>query len=144
MKTKAERPLEPRFLELTETVYQDQRGWAAFPWDRLPQPPVLDPSSLHVVMTLPGMVRGNHLHPAAGEWLYVFAGRAELVWTDGQGRRRFRDLSGHQTLVYIPPGLAHAVTALGEDPMWLVAVRDEPRHLVAEHTRPAPLMDPDP
>ncbi len=137
MNTKAERP---RFIDVERTVYPDERGWAAFPWDHLPQPAALDPASLHVVMTEPGRVRGNHLHPAAGEWLYVFAGEAQFFWAD-QGGRRSRRLTGHQTLVYIPPGVPHALIALGDEPMWLVAVRDEPRRPTAEHTRPAPLAE---
>jgi oxalate decarboxylase/phosphoglucose isomerase-like protein (cupin superfamily) len=143
MNTKAERHPEPRFIDVTPTVYADERGWAAFPWDHLPQPAALDAASLHVVVTEPGRLRGNHLHPAAGEWLYVFSGEAELAWPDIGGERRSRRLSGHQTLVYIPPGLPHALLALGDAPLWLVAGRDLPGRPTAEHTRPAPVADPD-
>ncbi len=140
MNKKAEPPQEPRFIDVAPTVYSDRRGWAAFPWDHLPERPRLDPASLHVVRTEPGFVRGNHLHPAAGEWLYVFEGQADLYWTDDQGRRRSRRVSGHQTLVYLPAGLPHAVRAVGQAPMWLLAGRDEPRDPTAEHTRPQPLI----
>jgi oxalate decarboxylase/phosphoglucose isomerase-like protein (cupin superfamily) len=139
MNTKAEPYFHPRFIDVEQTVFPDERGWAAFPWDHLPGLAALDPDSLHVVMTEPGRVRGDHLHPAAGEWLYVFAGEADFFWADNEGGRHSRLLSGHQTLVYIPPGLPHALIARGEGPMWLVAVRERPAYQTAEHTRPAPL-----
>ncbi|MBU0514727.1 MAG: cupin domain-containing protein [Proteobacteria bacterium] len=136
MNKKAVSAREPRFIDVERTVYPDQRGRAAFPWDELPERPRLEPASLHVVRTEPGFVRGNHHHPAAGEWLYVFHGQAELHWADDQGRRRSRLLSGHQTLVYLPAGLPHALVATGPESMWLLAVRDEPPGPSAEHTLP--------
>ena len=133
--------MEPRFFDISTTHYADGRGWVAFFMDRLPIEVDLDPASIHLVHTRPGQVRGNHLHPQAAEWLYLFSGRADLFWDDGSQGLGSRRLEADQTLVLIPAGVAHALLVIGPDPAWLVAVRERPIRPALEHTIPAGLID---
>ena len=134
--------MEPRFFEITDTVYVDHRGWAAFALDKLPVDIDLDPASLHVVMTNPGGIRGNHAHPYAAEWLYVYEGEFNFCWgSTPESTKNSRRLAGRNTLVRIPPGLAHTLVNVGNGPAWLVAVRERPAQSTDEHTRPVELIE---
>ena len=95
-----------------------------FPFDRLPvnNPVNIELESLHLVMSLPGMVRGNHIHPETGEWICVFGGPARFFWED-EGQVRSRDLDDETTLIHIPAGVGHALRNNGDKPNFLIAFR---------------------
>ena len=64
----------------------------------------------HVVMSLPGQVRGNHYHPLTAEWFTVVMGKAEVVLSDvetGETRHMLLNADDPITL-YIPAGVGHA------------------------------------
>jgi dTDP-4-dehydrorhamnose 3,5-epimerase-like enzyme len=79
--------------------------------------------NVHVVVTDPGRVRGNHYHTRG----------TEMITVEGPVLVRIRDEQGVQdTLIpegvvsrfIIPPGVAHAIQNLGTRPTLLVAFRD--------------------
>lgn len=113
------------------TVHADARGSVFEPLglDALPHQ-----RNVHVVVTGPGAVRGNHLHPRGTETLVV------------QGPALFRCREGGELVdteipadaVYrftIPPGVAHALKNTGDAPsvaISLVTVAQDPENVVRD------------
>jgi dTDP-4-dehydrorhamnose 3,5-epimerase-like enzyme len=101
-------------------LHQDSRGSVFEP---------LDPESLHgqqhvhVVVTEPGCVRGNHYHTRATEVVTV-QGPALVRIRDEQGVQDTLVPEGAVTRFIIPLGVAHAIQNLGNRATLLVAFRD--------------------
>jgi dTDP-4-dehydrorhamnose 3,5-epimerase-like enzyme len=100
--------------------HRDNRGSVFEPLDpeRLPSQ-----RNVHVVVTEPGRVRGNHYHTRATEVLTV-QGPALVRVRDEQGVQDTLIPEGAVTRFTIPPGMAHAIQNLGTRPTLLVAFRD--------------------
>lgn len=101
-------------------LHQDSRGSVFEPLE-----PKCLPSqrNMHVVVTEPGCVRGNHYHTRGTEVITV-QGPALVRIRDGQGIQDTLIPEGVVTRFTIPPGIAHAVQNLGTRPMLLVASSD--------------------
>jgi dTDP-4-dehydrorhamnose 3,5-epimerase-like enzyme len=101
-------------------LHQDSRGSVFEPLE-----PECLPSqrNMHVVVTEPGCVRGNHYHTRGTEVITV-QGPALVRIRDGQGIQDTLIPEGVVTRFTIPPGIAHAVQNLGTRPMLLVASSD--------------------
>jgi dTDP-4-dehydrorhamnose 3,5-epimerase-like enzyme len=101
-------------------VQQDSRGLVFEP---------LDPEDLprqrhvHVVVTEPGRVRGNHSHVHGTEVVTV-QGPALVRIRDEQGVRDHEVPEGAASRFSIPPGIAHAIQNLGTRATLLVVFRD--------------------
>ena len=101
-------------------VHQDRRGSVFEP---------LDPECLpgqrhvHVVVTEPGAVRGNHYHIRGTEVVTV-QGPALVRLRDAQGGWDTLVAEGAVTRFIIPPGVAHAIQNLGTEPTVLIAFRE--------------------
>lgn len=81
--------------------------------------------NVHIVLTEPGHIRGNHIH-SVGIETAVIMGDA-LVRIDDHGK--ITDYIVHSDEVWrfiIPPGVAHAFKSLGPKPMLLVGFNTEP------------------
>jgi mannose-6-phosphate isomerase-like protein (cupin superfamily) len=134
---------EIHFLDLGDSLRQDERGFVYFPFQGLPDSnPIREMcANCHLISILPGQVRGQHQHPHKTEWLYVFHGQGRLFWRLKDDRIQQRLLDDNRTLVIIPPGIPHTLRNDGSDPLYLLAWRaarqpgrDEP------DTRPEPLI----
>jgi dTDP-4-dehydrorhamnose 3,5-epimerase-like enzyme len=79
--------------------------------------------NMHVVITEPGHVRGNHYHTHGTE-LVIVQGPALVRIRDGQEVQDTLIPEGVVTRFIIPPGIAHAIQNLGTRPTLLVAFRD--------------------
>jgi uncharacterized RmlC-like cupin family protein len=113
-----------QFIDLNGEIHADDRGMSFFPWQgRLQAPEELN-RTFHLVSIRPGHARGNHLHPGHAEWLYPFHGEGILVWEVAPGQVQDRLISGDCTLVYIPPGIPHAVKNPGPEILYLLAWRE--------------------
>jgi dTDP-4-dehydrorhamnose 3,5-epimerase-like enzyme len=104
------------------TVHADARGSVYEPLgpDALPAQ-----RNVHVVLTEPGAVRGNHVHPRGTEILTV-QGPALVRVREGE---ETRDVEVPPARVYrftIPPDTPHAVQNTGSAPMLLVSFVDVP------------------
>ncbi|MBI4643428.1 MAG: cupin domain-containing protein [Deltaproteobacteria bacterium] len=112
------------FIDLSGEIKEDPRGFVFFPW----QEGVKEPQDLlrtfHLISIAPGQVRGNHLHPGHREFLFNFQGTGVLTWEEPPGEVRERRLTGHRTLVRIPPGIAHALGNPGPEILLLMAWRE--------------------
>ena len=117
---------EVEFIEAKEAFSESVKGWVIFPFqsEALPFNRV-DGTSYHVVKTEPGEIRGNHLHQGVEEWLHIFGGQAVFHWQTSDGQRHRREIENDYTIVRVMPGVAHAVSNPGPNPVYLVSFRTE-------------------
>lgn len=98
-------------------VHSDPRGWVV-------EPAGLETLAIarnvHVVLTEPGCVRGNHYHPQGTE-VFVVVGPALIRLRDSAGLRDVDVPEGQAFRFTIPPGVAHAIRNPGPRPMCLIA-----------------------
>lgn len=92
--------------------------------------------NVHVVLTVPGGVRGNHYHEHGTEVLTVF-GPALVRLRDGDRLEDVRAATGEALRITIPPGIGHAVRNTGELPMVLVSFSTAPH----DHENPDVVRD---
>lgn len=133
-----ERPPESRVGIRRLERHADARGWVVEPLEpaRLP-----DQRNVHVVVSEPGAVRGNHLHRRGTEVLAV-EGPALVRWRE-EGELRDVEVDPGEVVAFtIPPGIPHAVRNTGSQARLIIAFRD------VEHTPDDPdtervvLLDP--
>jgi UDP-2-acetamido-2,6-beta-L-arabino-hexul-4-ose reductase len=101
-------------------IHQDSRGSLFEP---LEAARLASQRNLHVVITEPGCVRGNHYHPQGTEVVTV-QGPARVRIRDGQVVQEIVIPDGVVTRFTIPPGIAHAIQNLGTRPMLLIVSSD--------------------
>jgi quercetin dioxygenase-like cupin family protein len=102
---------------LAGQMSSDERGSSFF---FFPEAVDLDLKSLHIVVTKPGQVRGNHAHPTRTEYLFFFGGRGLFAWEeDGQVHQMQTKLDG--PLVKISPGIKHAYRNAGGNDAYILA-----------------------
>jgi oxalate decarboxylase/phosphoglucose isomerase-like protein (cupin superfamily) len=131
---------EVRFINLSGEIHVDARGMSFFPWQgRLNEPRDLL-KTFHLISIRPGHTRGNHLHPGHAEWLYPFHGDGVLVWEMEPGQVQERLISGDSTLIFIPPGIAHAFKNPGPEILYLLAWREEAKTATATEPETVPHM----
>ncbi len=102
--------------------FRDVRGAAYEPLgpDHLPEQ-----RNVHVVITHPGHVRGNHVHARDTEVLTV-RGPA-LVRFREHGEDRDVEVGDGEAMAFrFPPGVAHAIQNTGSGPNLIVAFKDHP------------------
>jgi oxalate decarboxylase/phosphoglucose isomerase-like protein (cupin superfamily) len=116
---------ELQFLNIRDSLHQDERGFAYFPFQDLPASLPLDEMcrSCHIISIEPGHIRGQHQHPGKTECLMLVHGTGQLYWRTRDGRIEQRRLSDVQTLVVIPPGIPHTLRNEGSGPLYLFGWR---------------------
>lgn len=95
----------------------DARGWVFEPVmpGELPAQ-----QNVHVVLNMPGCIRGNHVHPRGAEICAVQGPSLVRVREDG----RLRDVTvppGEWMRFVFPPGMAHAMQSTGDAPTLLIS-----------------------
>lgn len=103
-------------------LLRDERGSLFEP---LGPPSISAQENVHVVLTEPGCVRGNHYHREATEMLAVL-GPALVRVLDGPTVRDTTVPAGRVMRFVIPPGVPHAIQNIGHGPLLLVAFQDRP------------------
>jgi len=81
--------------------------------------------NVHVVVSAPGAVRGNHYHRRGTEILTVY-GPALVRLRDAGAVEDVRAASGEVLRLTLPPGVAHAVRNVGDAPMLIVSFSTAP------------------
>ena len=74
----------------------------------------------HVVVSLPGVVRGNHYHHR-GEEIIAVVGPALVRYREGEDLRDVEVPPGEVYRFTFPPGVPHAIQNLSRQPNVLVA-----------------------
>jgi dTDP-4-dehydrorhamnose 3,5-epimerase-like enzyme len=80
--------------------------------------------NVHLVLTEPGCVRGNHFHRRGTE-ITVAIGPALVRYREGDAVREFSIPEGRAYRFTISPGVAHAFQNTGNTPMLLVGFNTE-------------------
>ncbi|HET7459620.1 MAG TPA: cupin domain-containing protein [Longimicrobium sp.] len=113
----------PRVTIEPLTVHADARGSVFEPLaaDVLP-----GQRNVHVVVTEPGAVRGNHLHPRGTETL-VIHGPALFRCREGDRVADTEVPAGAAYRFTIPPGVAHALKNTGTAPSVAISFVTVPR-----------------
>ncbi|MBN1931378.1 MAG: hypothetical protein JW786_07185 [Desulfobacterales bacterium] len=98
-------------------IISDQRGYVLEPLDSAS---LMSRQNLHLVVTLPGAVRGNHYHQKGTETITVM-GRALVRFREGD---TLQDITVPHDQAYqfvFPPGVAHAIQNTGKQSIILIA-----------------------
>lgn len=99
------------------TVHQDVRG---FLYEPLNAVQMAQYRNVHVVVTAPGAIRGNHRH-ARGVEITTLSGPALVRYRQDGEMRDVRVPAGEVWRFRFPPGVAHAFRNEGPAPMVLVS-----------------------
>src|SRR5437763_1614929 len=81
--------------------------------------------NVHLVLTEPGCVRGNHAHERGTEVTVAF-GPALFRYRDGPDVRDLHIPEGQACRITIPPGIAHAFRNTGAGLQVLIGFNTEP------------------
>jgi UDP-2-acetamido-2,6-beta-L-arabino-hexul-4-ose reductase len=95
----------------------DARGWVCEP---IGLDELRAQKNVHVALTQPGAIRGNHYHQQSTEIIVVF-GPALVRLREDQAPRDVRIPEGAAYRFTLPPGVAHAFQNTGAAPMLLCA-----------------------
>jgi UDP-2-acetamido-2,6-beta-L-arabino-hexul-4-ose reductase len=103
-------------------AHSDNRGILFEPLD---EPGLQAQRNVHVVLTVPGAIRGNHVHSRASE-VTTLVGPAQLrLRADGLTQDHHIP-AGQTWRITIPPGVAHAFKNTGSERMVLVSFSSMP------------------
>ena len=123
----------------TENVLfiSDARGWVIEP---VSESWLARQRNVHVVLTEPGGIRGNHFHQRATE-IFVVMGPALVRVREAGGLRDVSVPEGQALRFTIPPGIAHAIKNTGTRPMILMSFNTQPHDRAHPDTVPAMLIE---
>lgn len=132
---------EVDFIEADQAFYESVRGWAFFPFQAEAMPfDKVDGTSFHIVKSLPGEIRGNHLHPGVEEWLHVFGNQSIFHWQTADGEVHKRTIDNEYTIIRISAGVPHALQNPGPGDAYLVAFRTEQPTAESPVSEPAEIV----
>ncbi len=103
-------------------VFSDERGWVLEP---VTADLLARQKNSHLVITLPGQIRGNHFHKVATETAAV-CGPALVRFRENDRQRDVIIAQGEAIRLVFPPGVAHAIVNTGKTPLALIAFSDRP------------------
>jgi dTDP-4-dehydrorhamnose 3,5-epimerase-like enzyme len=114
----------------TVKIHRDARGSLFEP---LNEAELAAQKNVHVVITGPNEVRGNHRHASAVEMTTV-VGPCLTRFKEAGVIRDFEVPAGETWRFVIPPGVAHAYRNTGSGPMVLISFSSEVHDPHATHT----------
>jgi len=100
----------------------DQRGYVYEPLD---DTQLQEQRNVHVVITRPGEVRGNHFHPTGTE-ITAVSGPARVRIKQGDAVETHDVPEGETWRITFPPGVVHAFQNTGTEPLVLVSFNTLP------------------
>lgn len=103
------------------TIHQDQRGVV---FEALRPDALASQRNVHVVVTKPGGIRGNHQHRFGTEVVIVY-GPALVRLRDGEEIEERVVAEGCAVRFTIPTGVSHAFKNTGEQPNLLICFNTE-------------------
>jgi dTDP-4-dehydrorhamnose 3,5-epimerase-like enzyme len=102
-------------------LHRDQRGVVFEPLDEVR---LATQRNVHVVLTEPGCIRGNHYHRKGTEVITVYGPALVRLREDAELEERIV-AEGQALRFTIPPGISHAVKNTGDRPNLLIAFNSE-------------------
>jgi UDP-2-acetamido-2,6-beta-L-arabino-hexul-4-ose reductase len=109
-----------RVIKEPVAVHADERG---FVFEPMAFEPLSRQRNIHVVVTLPGFIRGNHYHRRAVEIVAVL-GPALVRFREDESVEDVTIGEGEAVRFTFPPGVAHAIQNTGDRPSLLIAFAD--------------------
>jgi dTDP-4-dehydrorhamnose 3,5-epimerase-like enzyme len=95
--------------------------------------------NVHAVMSVPGAVRGNHVHDRGTEVLVV--GGPVLVRVEEAGEVQDHHVPAGEIWQFtFPPGVPHAIENTGNHPVFMIGFNTVVHDRAAPDTRPHPLL----
>ncbi|HIH50322.1 MAG: WxcM-like domain-containing protein [Candidatus Micrarchaeaceae archaeon] len=83
-----------------------------------------------LVVSRPGVIRGNHYHKKKAEWLCLLKGKGKFLYVDNEtGARKEFVIDNKPTIIETPLNVAHAVKNVGDEDLYLLEISD---HLYSE------------
>ncbi len=119
------------------SLFSDGRGWVIEPVD---EALLAGQRNVHVVLSEPGAIRGNHYHERTAEISVVMGPALVRVREDGA----VRDISvpeGQAIRLTIPPRVPHAIQNTGTRPTILISFASLPHDRAHPDTVPAVLIE---
>lgn len=116
----------------------DHRGWLFEP---LGDPELARQRNVHVVLTQPGQVRGNHFHRLTAEVISVTGPALVRIRTDG-ATQDFAVPAGAAWRFDLPPGVPHAILNTGTGMGLCVSFTDRVHDPLAPDTCREVLLEP--
>jgi len=117
-------------------LFSDARGWVIEPVD---EAMLAGKRNVHLVLTGPGAVRGNHYHERSLE-ITVVVGPALVRVRENGATRDISVPEGQAMRFTIPPGVPHAIQNTGTRPMVLLSFATQPHDRAHPDTVPAVLI----
>lgn len=117
--------------------FRDQRGAA---YEPLAAGALAEQRNVHVVITEPGHVRGNHVHRRATEIL-TLQGPALVRYREGEQEHDVEVPAGEAMAFRFPTGVPHAILNTGAEPNVIVAFKDRPYDPDHPDAEPVVLID---
>ncbi len=108
-------------------TFVDPRGVVVEPMENTA---FVDQRNAHLVVTVPGGIRGNHFHPRGAETCLVLGPALVRYREDGQ-TQDVEVAAGEAIRFHFPPGVPHAMKNTGTNPMLLISfntVAHDPAH----------------
>jgi dTDP-4-dehydrorhamnose 3,5-epimerase-like enzyme len=111
---------EKLIKQIESPMTPDDRGFVCFPLDE----EVLargEYYNVHIPSMKPGVVRGNHRHPAKEEYVFIMGERCRVVAEDQETRAReelYFEQQPDKVLVF-PANVAHAIKNEGTEVVYL-------------------------
>lgn len=105
----------------------DERGWLTEVLRR-EQLEKMDFGQFSVFVCRAGAVRGNHYHCRKTEWVCVLKGAGQLCLQDVRTADKEVIIldEQHMVAIKIPPYISHSLSAVGSEPLLVLAYSDEP------------------
>ena len=129
--------MSPKVLVEKVEFFSDARGWVIEP---IAEGLLSAQRNVHVVLTEPGGIRGNHYHERSTE-VFVVMGPGLVRFREADGLRDVRVPEGEALRFTIPPGTPHAIYNPGTKPMLLMAFNSLPHDRAHPDTVPAVLIE---
>jgi UDP-2-acetamido-2,6-beta-L-arabino-hexul-4-ose reductase len=129
--------MNSQFTVENVAFFTDARGWVIEP---ISEALLAGQRNVHVVLSEPGAIRGNHYHERSTEVLVVM-GPALIRVCESGGMRDLRVPEGQAMRFTIPPGVAHAIQNTGSQPMVLMSFSTLPHDRAHPDTVAAGLIE---
>ncbi|MFO0953898.1 MAG: cupin domain-containing protein [Isosphaeraceae bacterium] len=110
-------PSEPRVTFEPIEYPTDPRGWVLEPLEADEFP---SQKNAHLVLTLPGCIRGNHFHREGTE-VSVVIGPALVRYREADQVREHQLEPGEAVRFRFPPGVTHAMKNTGDTPQMILS-----------------------
>jgi len=129
--------MNPQVTIENVSFFSDARGWVIEPVD---EALLAGSRNVHVVLSEPGAIRGNHYHERSTE-VFVVIGPARVRIREHGVVRDLTVPEGQAMRFTLPPGVAHAIQNTGSRPMVLMSFSTLPHDRAHPDTVHAMLIE---